>query len=125
MLSIIGLFTILAIILLLLWGKISPIIGLVIIPIIGALIAGFGFPEIAGYYTQGIEKVMSVVIMFIFAILYFGVMQDVGLFDPIINKMIKISGANVVAISAGTVIIAAIAHLDGSGASTFLITIPA
>lgn len=125
MLSIIGLFTILAIILLLLWGKISPIIGLVIIPIIGALIAGFSFPEIAGYYTEGIEKVMSVVIMFIFAILYFGVMQDVGLFDPIINKMIKISGANVIAISAGTVIIAAIAHLDGSGASTFLITIPA
>ncbi len=125
MLSIIGLLTILAIILLLLWGKITPIIGLVVIPIIGALLAGFNFPEIAEFYGQGIDKVMSVVIMFIFAILYFGVMQDVGLFDPIINKMIKISGANVIAITCGTVIIASIAHLDGSGASTFLITIPA
>ncbi|MEQ9592180.1 MAG: citrate:proton symporter [Cyclobacteriaceae bacterium] len=125
MLSIIGLLTILTIILLLLWGKITPIIGLVVIPIIGALLAGFGFVEIADFYEQGIVKVMSVVIMFIFAILYFGVMQDVGLFDPIINKMIKVSGANVVAITTGTVIIASIAHLDGSGASTFLITIPA
>lgn len=67
----------------------------------------------------------SVAIMFIFAILFFGIMQDVGLFDPLINKMISITRGNVIAIAVGTVIIAAIAHLDGSGASTFLITIPA
>ena len=63
--------------------------------------------------------------MFIFAILYFGIMQSVGLFDPLINKMIQLTRGNVITISIGTVIIAAVAHLDGSGASTFLITIPA
>ena len=68
---------------------------------------------------------MSIAVMFIFAILYFGIMQDVGLFNPIIKYMIKITSGNVIAISIGTVIVAAIAHLDGSGASTFLITIPA
>ncbi|WP_332696894.1 CitMHS family transporter [Halalkalibacter lacteus] len=125
MLSIIGFATILIIVLLLLSGRITPIIGLVLVPVIGALLAGFGFAEIGVLFGEGIDRVMSVVIMFIFAILFFGVMQDAGLFDPIINKMIALSRGDVIAITVGTVIIAAIAHLDGSGASTFLITIPA
>ncbi|WP_078428100.1 CitMHS family transporter [Alkalihalobacterium alkalinitrilicum] len=125
MLSIIGFATIITIVFLLLRGRINPIIGLVLVPIIGALIAGFGMTEIGGFFTNGIDRVMSVVIMFIFAILYFGIMQDAGLFDPIINKMIAISRGDVIAVAVATVIIAAIAHLDGSGASTFLITIPA
>ncbi|GAE26625.1 magnesium citrate secondary transporter [Halalkalibacter wakoensis JCM 9140] len=125
MLSIIGLATILTIVFLLLSGRITPIIGLVIVPIIGALLAGFGFAEIGVLFGEGIDRVINVVIMFIFAILFFGVMQDAGLFDPIINKMIAISRGDVIAVAVGTVIIGAIAHLDGSGASTFLITIPA
>lgn len=68
---------------------------------------------------------MNVAIMFIFAIIFFGILQDVGLFDPLINKMVVISRGNVITVSVGTVLIAAIAQLDGSGASTFLITIPA
>ncbi|WP_368505851.1 CitMHS family transporter [Alkalihalophilus sp. As8PL] len=125
MLSIIGFFTILAIVLFLLSGKMSPIISLITIPIIGALLAGFTIADIGLFFNEGVNQVMSIVIMFIFAILYFGIMQDAGLFDPIINKIIKISKGNIVAVAVGTVIIAAIAHLDGSGASTFLITIPA
>ncbi|WP_227939667.1 CitMHS family transporter [Alkalihalobacillus deserti] len=125
MLSIIGFITILTIVILLLKGRISPIIGLVLVPILGALVAGFGIAEIGGFFSEGIDRVINVVIMFIFAILFFGIMSDVGLFDPIINKMITISKGNVIAVAVGTVIIAAIAHLDGSGASTFLITIPA
>ena len=125
MLSIIGLVTILTIVILLLSGKVSPIIGLVLVPILGALAAGFGVMEIGVFFNEGIERVINVVIMFIFAILFFGIMQDAGLFDPMINKMIAISKGNVIAVAVGTVIIAAIAHLDGSGASTFLITIPA
>lgn len=125
MLSIIGFATILTIVILLLKGRISPIIGLVLVPIIGALIAGFGMVEIGTFFNEGINRVINVVIMFIFAILFFGIMQDAGLFDPIINKMIAISRGNVIAVAVGTVFVAAIAHLDGSGASTFLITIPA
>ncbi|MDQ0174910.1 CitMHS family transporter [Bacillus chungangensis] len=125
MLSIIGFVTILAIVLLLISGRITPIVGLVLIPIIGAFLAGFGIEEIGVFFQDGIASVMNVVIMFIFAILFFGIMQDTGLFDPLINKMIAISRGNIIAVTVGTVIIAAIAHLDGSGASTFLITIPA
>src|SRR5699024_11673461 len=63
--------------------------------------------------------------MFVFVILFFGIMQDTGLFNPIISKMVKLSRGNVVLVAIATVLIGAIAHLDGSGASTFLITIPA
>ncbi|GEN84566.1 citrate transporter [Sporosarcina luteola] len=125
MLSIIGLITIVIIVALLISGKVSPIVGLVLVPVAGAFAAGFGFDQIGEFFTEGTTKVAGVAIMFIFAILFFGIMQDVGLFDPLINKMIAVSRGNVIAVAVATVIIAAIAHLDGSGASTFLITIPA
>lgn len=125
MLSIIAFATILIIVLLLLSGRVSPIIALVLVPIMGAIAAGFGMTEIGNFFDEGIASVIDIVIMFIFAILFFGILQDVGLFDPLINKLIAVSHGNVIAISAGTVLIAAIAQLDGSGASTFLITIPA
>lgn len=125
MLSIIGLLTIGIIVALLISNKITPIVALVLVPIVAAFVAGFTFAEIGDFFNSGIESVMSVVIMFIFAILFFGIMQDVGLFDPLINKMIAISKGNIIAVAVGTVLIAAVAQLDGSGASTFLITIPA
>lgn len=125
MLSLIGLITIIIIVALLMSGRVTPIVALVLVPIVGAFIAGFNFVEIGGFFTSGIESVISVVVMFIFAILFFGVMQDAGVFDPLINKMIAISRGNIIAVSVATVVIAAVAHLDGSGASTFLITIPA
>lgn len=125
MLSIIGIVTIIIIVAMLLHGKVVPIIPLVVIPIIAAFVAGFGIYDIGEFFDEGIAKVINVVIMFIFAILYFGIMQSVGLFDPLINKMVQLTRGNVITISMGTVIIAAIAQLDGSGASTFLITIPA
>ncbi|MDN3428609.1 citrate:proton symporter [Microbacterium sp. APC 3898] len=125
MLSLIGLLTIVVIVGLLISNKITPIVALVLVPIVAAFVAGFSFAEIGDFFNSGIESVMSVVIMFIFAILFFGIMQDVGLFDPLINKMIAVSRGNVIAVAVGTVLIAAVAQLDGSGASTFLITIPA
>lgn len=125
MLSIIGLFTIVVIVGLLISNKITPIAALVLVPIAAAFAAGFNFAEIGEFFNDGVSSVMSVVVMFIFAILFFGIMQDVGLFDPLISKMITISRGNIIAVAVGTVIIAAIAQLDGSGASTFLISIPA
>jgi len=52
-------------------------------------------------------------------------MNDVGVFDPLVNKLSKISGNSFVAVTVCTVIIATIAHLDGSSASTALIVVPA
>lgn len=80
--------------------------------------------ELNSYFKAGIGKVYRIAIMFIFAILFFGVLDDAGLFRPFINFIVKVAGGNVIAICVGTVLITMIAHLDGSGATTFLIVIP-
>ena len=125
MLSLIGFATIITIVTLLIRGQVIPIVALTLIPILGALIAGFGMAEIGEFFKSGLGSVMNVVVMFIFAIIFFGILQDGGLFDPLINKMIQLTRGNIITICIGSVVIAAIAQLDGSGASTFLITIPA
>lgn len=124
-LSIIGFLTILVIITLLISGRVSPLVAMVIPPIIGALLAGFSLADIGEFFDSGISSVINVAVMFIFAIIFFGIMQDVGLFEPLINKMIALSKGNVIVVAIITVLIAVVAQLDGSGASTFLITIPA
>lgn len=125
MLSLIGLLTIFSVVALLLSGRVSPVIGLTIPPFIGAIAAGFGAGEIANFFTAGLAKVSPVASMFIFAILFFGTMQDAGLFRPLIDGLIRITRGNVIAVAIGTGAAGMLAHLDGAGATTFLLTIPA
>ena len=104
--------------------KVSALSALIIVPIIGSLMAGFGL-DTADFAIQGIKNIAPVVAMFVFAILFFGVLTDAGMFDPIINTILKLVGRNPVKITIGTAILSMIVHLDGSGAVTFLIAIPA
>jgi CitMHS family citrate-Mg2+:H+ or citrate-Ca2+:H+ symporter len=87
------------------------------------LIGGFGF-KTAGFIVDGIRSVSPVAGMFIFAILYFGVMSDAGMLDPIVDRILAAVGSNPPRIVAGTALLALLVHLDGSGAVTFLVTIP-
>lgn len=125
MLTFVGLLIILTIVVLLIWGKASPIVAMVMVPLIGALIAGFGINDIQTFFEQGIIKVLPVATMFIFAILFFGILQDTGFFEPVIKALIKLTKGNVVTVAMGTALIGIIAHLDGAGATTFLLTVPA
>lgn len=124
MLTLIGLAIIVVIVALLLTERVSPVISMVLVPLVGALVAGFSPAEINAFYRHGISSVVQVVTMFIFAILFFGVMNDVGLFDPVIRAMVRITRGNVIAVAVGTVLISAVAQLDGAGASTFLLVVP-
>ncbi|WP_272896441.1 SLC13 family permease [Actinobacillus seminis] len=124
LITFIGLCIIFAIVTLLLTEKTSPIIALILIPFIGALLAGFSLDEIGKFYQSGTRSVMQIAIMFIFAILFFGIMNDVGLFNPLIRKLVELTRGNVIAVTVGTVIISTIAQLDGAGASTFLLVVP-
>ena len=74
--------------------------------------------------VHGIQSVANVAGMFVFAILFFGVMTDAGMLDPIIDRILRASGV-IRHGCAGTALLALLVHLDGSGAVTFLITIPA
>ncbi|MGV0400164.1 CitMHS family transporter [Corynebacterium segmentosum] len=106
-------------------GRVNPIIPMTLVPVIGAVIAGFGVEDIADFFGEGLSSVINVVVMFIFAIIFFGILQDVGLFTPVIRSLIKATRGNVMAVTIGTAAIGIVAHLDGSGSTTFLITIPA
>ena len=59
-LSLIGILTIITIVALLIWNKTSPVIIMIILPVIGALIAGFGIAEIGVFFEDGIAQVMNV-----------------------------------------------------------------
>lgn len=125
MLTLIGLAIIIVIVALLLSEKVSPVIAMVLVPLIGALIAGFDVSQIKDFYTDGTKSVIQIVIMFIFAILFFGTINDVGLFRPLINALIKLTRGNIIAVSIGTVLVSVVAQLDGAGATTFLLVVPA
>jgi citrate-Mg2+:H+ or citrate-Ca2+:H+ symporter, CitMHS family len=125
LLSIIGLATVVTIVALLVFRKVTPVVALTLVPFVGALAAGFGLTEIGDYFASGLGSVAHVATMFIFAILFFGVLQDAGLFKPLVDFLVKASGGSVVSVAVGTAIIGMLAHLDGAGATTFLLTIPA
>lgn len=94
-------------------------------PIIFGVLAGFPPERLSEFFIKGISAVTPIAVMFIFAILFFALMQEQRLFDPLINGVIRRAQRRLTLLSMATVLIASIAHLDGSGASTFLICIPA
>lgn len=125
MIALIGFIMIALIVILLLKGKMSPIVVLALVPTVAALILGYDPKEVAGFIKDGIGTTTSNGILFIFSVIYFGVMSDTGMFDVIVNFLVKKAGNNVIAVTVATAIIATIAHLDGTTATTVLITIPA
>ena len=124
MLAIVGLLTILVLMFLIMTKKCSTLVALIAVPMIACVIVGQG-ADMGGYITAGIKSVAATGVMFIFAVAFFGVMGDVGAFEIVVNKILRIIGKDPLKICIGTLIITLMTHLDGSGATTFLITIPA
>lgn len=89
MLSLVGYATIVVILALLLSQRVSPVVALAGIPIVGALIAGNSPTEVAGFIAEGLGGVVGVVAMFVFAIIFFGILRDAGMFDPVVNRIVK------------------------------------
>lgn len=125
MIALVGFIMIALIVVLLLKGKMSPIVVLALIPTAAALLLGYHPKDVAGFIKEGIGTTTSNGILFIFSVIYFGVMSDTGMFDVIVNFLVKKAGNNVIAVTVATALIATIAHLDGTTATTVLITIPA
>jgi len=123
-LALIGFLTIVIMLTLIMTKKLQTLLALIIVPIIGCLIAGQG-GQLGTFITDGLKNIAPTGVMFIFAILFFGVMSDAGTFDPIVKGILKVVGKDPIKICIGTFLLAAVVHLDGSGAVTFLIAIPA
>ena len=146
-LAILGFVTVIVMLVLIMTKKASPAVALIAVPFITGIIACFfikvvpeGAPEgaegVADFFanlkslgkmiagSSGIGAVAATGVMFIFSILFFGILTDAGTFRPIIGGITKLVGTNPVLIAIGTAIMAMIVHLDGSGAVTFLICVP-
>lgn len=119
-----GILIIVVVLALILSKRTTALTALIVVPVVGAVCAGFGF-ETATFAVSGIMKIAPVAAMFIFAILFFGVLTDAGMFAPIIRCVLKLVGHHPAKITVGAAVLAMIVHLDGSGAVTFLVTIPA
>lgn len=124
MLAIAGLLIILVVMFLIMTKKCSTMVALIGVPVVGCILVGQG-ANMGSYISSGISSVAATGVMFIFAVAFFGVMGDVGAFEIVVNKILKIIGKDPVKICIGTLIITIMTHLDGSGATTFLITVPA
>ena len=124
MLALLGFVTIVLLLAAIMTKRLSPVVALISIPIITAGLGGFS-PQLGGFIGKGIASVAPTGVMFVFAILFFGVLTDAGTFQPIIDRIIKAVGNDPIKITLGTALLAMIVHLDGSGAVTFLIVVPA
>lgn len=104
--------------------RVSVLVALVLLPVLAALVGGFA-GDMGGMILEGLETVAPTGIMIAFAVLYFTLMVDAGLFDPLINGILRLARNDPARIAVGTAVLTMCVSLDGDGASTFLITVSA
>ncbi|MGI5349670.1 CitMHS family transporter [Streptomyces sp. CA-250714] len=124
MLTILGFVMIATFLGLIMTKKMSPIAALVLIPALFCVLVGQG-AQLGKYVLDGVGDLAPTAAMLMFAIIYFGVMIDVGLFDPVVRGILRFCKADPMRIVVGTAVLAAIVSLDGDGSTTFMITVSA
>ncbi|WP_109809628.1 CitMHS family transporter [Sphingosinithalassobacter portus] len=124
MLALAGLATILFVLAAILTKRLSPLVALVAIPLVAALLLGDA-GKVGKYMADGVVTVAPMAAMFLFAILFFSILSDAGLFRPIVAGIVRLTRDHPPRVAIGTAILTSIVHLDGSGAATFLIVVPA
>jgi CitMHS family citrate-Mg2+:H+ or citrate-Ca2+:H+ symporter len=120
LLTILGYGIVLTFMILIMTKRMTAFTSLIIIPIIFAYIGGFG-PNIGKYSLAGIKSVAPTAVMLLFAIVFFGTMINVGLFDPLVNVIVKFVKGDPVKVLIGTAILAAVVSVDGDGSTTTMI----
>ena len=101
--------------------RLPAVVALILVPIVFGLIGGFG-ADLGPMMLDGIKKLAPTGVMLMFAILYFGVMIDAGLFDPIVRAILRLVGNDPLKIVVGTAVLAMFISLDGDGSTTYMIT---
>jgi citrate-Mg2+:H+ or citrate-Ca2+:H+ symporter, CitMHS family len=124
MLAVLGILTIAAMLALILSRQASPMVALVGAPVMAAVIAGQA-DKLSLFIIAGIKDIAPIVAMFVFAILFFGIVTDAGMLNPILERVLRIIGEKPTRIVPMTSLLALLIHLDGSGAVVFLVVIPA
>lgn len=124
MLALAGLGTIGLVLAAILSKRLSPLVALVLIPLATAILLGQA-GQVGGFMGDGVVTVAPMAAMFLFAILFFSILSDAGLFRPIVSAIVAMTRDHPPRVAVGTAVLTTIVHLDGSGAATFLIVVPA
>ena len=124
MLALAGFAMILTFMVLIMTNRLSAITALLLVPVAFAVLMGFG-PKMGPMMLDGIKNIAPTGIMLVFAILYFGLMTDAGLFDPVINRIQRVAHGDPLKIIVGTALLALLVSLDGDGATTYIIVVTA
>ncbi|MFL2130372.1 MAG: SLC13 family permease [Ruoffia tabacinasalis] len=124
-LAIIGFILIIILMFVLIGEKMSPPMAFIILPLIAVVVSGASIADISLYVNDGLASILNTAVLFLFSISFFTLMSEQGLFDPLVDFVISKVGNKITAIFIAILLVAVASHLDGSGASTYLIVIPA
>ncbi len=122
MLTLLGFGMVITFMYLIMTKRLSPLVALTLVPIVFALIGGF-HAGLGPMMLDGIKKIAPTGILLMFAILYFGVMIDAGLFDPVVGFILRLVKGDPLKIVMGTTVLALVISLDGDGSTTYMITV--
>ena len=98
----------------------TPVVGLIAVPIAFGLAAGAGM-GIGDMVADGMKAVAPTAALLFFAIIFFGIMIDVGLFDPLVRLILRVVRNDPMRLVVGTAVLAMVVSLDGDGSTTFII----
>jgi len=101
--------------------RLTPMVALIIVPTIFGLFAGAGL-GLGDMVIEALGDLAGTAALLMFAILYFGIMIDVGLFDPLVRLILRAAGGDPAKVVVGTALLAAAVSLDGDGSTTFIVT---
>ncbi|KSU72679.1 citrate-Mg2+:H+ or citrate-Ca2+:H+ symporter, CitMHS family [Pseudarthrobacter enclensis] len=121
MLVILGFAMIAVFMVLIMTKKLTPVLALIIVPTVFGLFAGAGL-GIGDMVLDSMKSMTSTAALLMFAIIYFGLMIDVGLFDPLVKFILRKLGNDPAKVVLGTALLAAAVSLDGDGSTTFILT---
>jgi CitMHS family citrate-Mg2+:H+ or citrate-Ca2+:H+ symporter len=100
--------------------RMSVLTALILVPVAFALIAGFR-ANLGPMMLDGVKALAPTAVMLLFAILFFSVMIDVGLFEPVVQRVVRLVQGDPLKIVVGTSILTLLVSLDGDGSTTYLI----
>ncbi|MBK5007512.1 CitMHS family transporter [Pseudomonas sp. S32] len=101
--------------------RLSPLVALILVPVAFASLGGFA-TQLGPMMFDGVKMLAPTGIMLTFAILYFCMMTDAGLFNPLIKLILKCVKGDPLKIVIGTAVLGICVGLDGDGATTYIIT---
>ncbi len=121
MLTLLAFSMVIAFMALIMTKRMAPLTALILVPIAFGILGGFA-AELGPMMLAGVTKIAPTGIMLAFAILYFAIMIDAGLFEPIVTALVRVVDGDPVRVVVGTAALALVVSLDGDGSTTYMIT---